>query len=355
MTVMTAKTLCHERERRDWRSAIIFGDLGAILRGRVVYPMTEQFPDLSILQAEASYRAFAQSKPGEAALASPGALADEIKFKRELFSKLKFQYLEQETREKFLRAVLETPPHYVDQQDIDAKAALNQQVKAQLHDLKQNQRLVAAEARALAAEVLELHRQHQGKAAHADAVLAEIDAMEAELAQLAQANPRLSEAVAVAPAQGVASLEDISRGLNATMQHENDALTRLQGEFGLRQELLDSRQRTAARLEAQLAQLERDAQHDATALAPAVTPHQVFAQWLNEMNELWAHTLALPPLTIAVESTGPHTRKIEVSGVAIDVEMAGADCRIVAVHGDVAGDIDYKGYSGLAKLIKSLR
>ncbi|ODV97979.1 hypothetical protein PACTADRAFT_78397 [Pachysolen tannophilus NRRL Y-2460] len=62
-------------------------------------------------------------------------LVDElIKSKKELYSKLKFQYLEQETKEKFLRLLIDNKPAYVEENDLkmiqDENFKLKQDLKA---------------------------------------------------------------------------------------------------------------------------------------------------------------------------------------------------------------------------------
>lgn len=42
----------------------------------------------------------------------------QVSFKKSEFSKLKFQYLEQETKEKFLKKVMDIPPMYASAEDV---------------------------------------------------------------------------------------------------------------------------------------------------------------------------------------------------------------------------------------------
>ena len=51
-------------------------------------------------------------------LSQPKNVAAELKFHKELFSKLKFNYVEQESQEKFLKRVLEIPPLYVSAEEV---------------------------------------------------------------------------------------------------------------------------------------------------------------------------------------------------------------------------------------------
>lgn len=66
----------------------------------------------------------------------PSAISDEIQQLREYGSKLKFQYLEQETRDKFLRHVLMSSTVDVTQAEIDLLQQLNAAAKARLKQIK---------------------------------------------------------------------------------------------------------------------------------------------------------------------------------------------------------------------------
>ncbi|OLL22663.1 Kinetochore protein Sos7 [Neolecta irregularis DAH-3] len=52
-------------------------------------------------------------------LPNPLGVEADLNHFKELFSKLKFSYLEQETKEKYLKALLEDPPQFVDQTGIN--------------------------------------------------------------------------------------------------------------------------------------------------------------------------------------------------------------------------------------------
>ncbi|KAI9813875.1 MAG: hypothetical protein M1832_006087, partial [Thelocarpon impressellum] len=89
-------------------------------------------------------------------LALVQARADEEK---ELFSKLRFSYLEQVTKEKFLRAIVGDPPLVVE-------AAENVELEAQLAEVKAALRVQKAEVAGFVAELerrgRELSRRHEG-------------------------------------------------------------------------------------------------------------------------------------------------------------------------------------------------
>lgn len=67
----------------------------------------------------------------------PRNIDEIILAKKELNSKLKFQYLEQETKEKFMRLIIENKPIYIDQKDSNEIAEENVKLKSGLKAVKQ--------------------------------------------------------------------------------------------------------------------------------------------------------------------------------------------------------------------------
>ncbi|MCJ1366078.1 hypothetical protein MMC16_005203 [Acarospora aff. strigata] len=89
---------------------------------------------------------------------SPASLEADLGHYKELFSKLRFSYLEQVTKEKFLRAIVGDPPLIVDYQE---NVELEQQLvktKVELKTQKEEVRLLVA---ALESRGRELSRRHE--------------------------------------------------------------------------------------------------------------------------------------------------------------------------------------------------
>lgn len=70
-------------------------------------------------------------------LEQPSLVGEEINYQKERLSKLKFQYLEQETKEKFLRYIVEKPDLVVNKEDVSQLEQNNVTVKAYLKTLKE--------------------------------------------------------------------------------------------------------------------------------------------------------------------------------------------------------------------------
>ncbi|MCJ1397617.1 hypothetical protein MMC11_000813 [Xylographa trunciseda] len=77
---------------------------------------------------------------------SPASLAADLGHYKELFSKLRFSYLEQVTKEKFLRAIVGDPPQIIEQQE-------NVELEAQLLDVKADLKMQKADVAAMVEEL----------------------------------------------------------------------------------------------------------------------------------------------------------------------------------------------------------
>ncbi|KAG5944956.1 hypothetical protein E4U59_006595 [Claviceps monticola] len=76
---------------------------------------------------------------------TPSSLEADLAHYTELFAKLRFSYVEQVTKEKFIRAIVGEPPLIVNAQDNLDLERENAQTKAQLKSLKQEMALMVAE------------------------------------------------------------------------------------------------------------------------------------------------------------------------------------------------------------------
>ncbi|OCL06699.1 hypothetical protein AOQ84DRAFT_342949 [Glonium stellatum] len=78
--------------------------------------------------------------------ATPASLEADLIHYKELFSKLRFSYVEQVTKEKFLRAITDNPPLFVEQSE-------NTKLEAQLAEAKAALKTQKAEVAALIAQL----------------------------------------------------------------------------------------------------------------------------------------------------------------------------------------------------------
>ncbi|TPX14862.1 uncharacterized protein E0L32_004971 [Thyridium curvatum] len=118
---------------------------------------------------------------------TPASLEADLAHYRELFAKLRFSYVEQVTKEKFIRAIVGDPPLIVTPQDTVALETQNRTAKSQLKALKAE---VADAVAELERKGRELSRRYEGVRAEAAALRAlpdKIAGLEERIAALRRA------------------------------------------------------------------------------------------------------------------------------------------------------------------------
>ncbi|RKF80662.1 Kinetochore protein Sos7 [Golovinomyces cichoracearum] len=127
---------------------------------------------------------------------TPAALEADLAHYKELFSKLRFSYLEQVTKEKFIRAIVGDPPLVVEQQDnIELEESLADK-KVSLKSLKFEVTELVAELEKRGRELYRKHRDIEQQTLQLQELLPMINSLEANLQSLrdlqnAGSNPHL--------------------------------------------------------------------------------------------------------------------------------------------------------------------
>ncbi|KAH9905378.1 hypothetical protein F4778DRAFT_705624 [Xylariomycetidae sp. FL2044] len=133
---------------------------------------------------------------------TPASLEADLTHYRELFAKLRFSYVEQVTKEKFIRAIVGDPPLIVSPQEnldlekhnLDAKAslkALKTEVADMVRQLEEKGRELSRKYEKIRLETAKLEELPQKIAALEDAV-AELKGAQQASSQLNGANPELN-------------------------------------------------------------------------------------------------------------------------------------------------------------------
>ncbi|MCJ1315954.1 hypothetical protein MMC15_001274 [Xylographa vitiligo] len=174
---------------------------------------------------------------------SPASLAADLGHYKELFSKLRFSYLEQVTKEKFLRAIVGDPPQIIEQQE---NVELEAQLVAVKADLKLQKADVAALVDELEARGRELSRRYENislQTAQLSALPAQISSLQDTLIDLRarqskpSTNPFLTlplPATLEIVTSRQAELDELNRQLKSLQQ----SLPRKTGELELREKEL---------------------------------------------------------------------------------------------------------------------
>ncbi|KAJ4373904.1 hypothetical protein N0V83_002643 [Neocucurbitaria cava] len=122
----------------------------------------------------------------------PAALEADLLHYKELFSKLRFSYVEQVTKEKFLRSITENPPRLVEAPENDEK---EKEILALKASLKERKFEVAEILKQLEEKGKELALRYEGlqlRTQELETLPNEIEGLEASIAQLRQEQTPLS-------------------------------------------------------------------------------------------------------------------------------------------------------------------
>ncbi|KAF2275806.1 uncharacterized protein EI97DRAFT_433749 [Westerdykella ornata] len=116
----------------------------------------------------------------------PSALEADLVHYKELFSKLRFSYVEQVTKEKFLRSVTDNPPHFVEAAENETK---EKEILALKASLKERKREIAELLKQLEENGRALAQRYEGiqlRTTQLETLPSEIENLEAAIEKLKQ-------------------------------------------------------------------------------------------------------------------------------------------------------------------------
>ena len=175
---------------------------------------------------------------------SPASLEADLEHYRELFAKLRFSYVEQVTKEKFIRAIVGDPPLIVTPQENAELEAENAEAKAQLKALKTEVADMVGELEKRGRELTRRYEQVQLETVSLRELPGKVSQLEAGIAELRQAqehdadarpelNMPLAKTAALVDAQKC-KLSDLDRQLEQLsnqVPRKRKELERLQAEL----------------------------------------------------------------------------------------------------------------------------
>lgn len=299
-----------------------------------------------------------ESKPVDVKVSSRPQLIDrDIDFQRENFHNLKLAYLEQETKEKFVRAVVSDPPLVVEQADI---AALESENAAKKHRLQDQKRVCAelqteleAQSRAVCAEWDEL--AGQGKTEESARLVEEMRAMEAELAQLEAQHEALRvpdtaeneslDADLLLPLDGMRSLAADYDSRARTLREAR--LSELDAAVSQRQADLARETQAVAELEAEHARVQQAARETVELrereLRRGLEEREATARWYNHMLALFEAVAGVAAFTVLERNSdsGVDRFGFELQGARFQVSLASSQspCLLSAQVTDPRGRV----------------
>lgn len=279
-----------------------------------------------LASAESIFKSTIESSSSN--LTDPRQIKEEIAFLKEFCSKLKFQYLEQETRDKFLRLLLTEDGHDVSADNLDQIVKENVALKNALKQLKTEMESVLEKSDAMAEEVVSLHRSYNSRRAEVDEALAGVDSLQKELDALLQ-DPDNENHVALFNVKRLIDTEDI--GLNEAISIAETAVTlesqvlseleraveRTKDEHSTKNKFITNLKESLARLQALV---------DQEALRPKkdIDPEQAYAQWLRELNSMIEKFV---PVQVEVESKNDfNVLKVGLTHLKLDRHLNILEC-----------------------------
>lgn len=236
--------------------------------------------------AESLFKSAMESS--SSSLSDPRSIKDELAYLKEFCSKLKFQYLEQETRDKFLRLLFLEDTQEVLVEKLDQIVKDNVSLKSALKQLKSEMMSVLERSEAMTEEVLALSASYDSRKAEVSEALAGVESLQSELDSLLK-DPENENHVTLFNVKRLIDTEDI--GLNeaisiaeSTVAQESQALSDLKLAVARASAETTAQEKLTSSLSEQLEKLQSLVDAESQKPAQDVDPEQEYAQWLRELN-----------------------------------------------------------------------
>ncbi|SGZ50743.1 CIC11C00000002403 [Sungouiella intermedia] len=244
--------------------------------------------DILLSQAENIFRTTIDSSSSN--LSDPRGIGEELAYLKEFCSKLKFQYLEQETRDKFLRLLLIEDNHNVSDEELDRIVKENVELKQALKQLKSEMENVLESSESTAEDVVKLSQAYQSRRTEVDQALADVENLQNELDSLLKV-PENENHVTLFNVKRLIDTEDI--GLDQAIEIaenevvlEKGALSDLTGAIERAQDEVSTKDTFIANLLESLARLQTLVEQEEQKPKQKIEPKQAYAQWLRDLNSM---------------------------------------------------------------------
>lgn len=184
---------------------------------------------------------------------TPASLEADLTHYKELFSKLRFSYLEQVTKEKFLRAIVGDPPLVVGHsENVELEAQLAE-AKAELQKRKEEVRVMVEEMEKMGRELARRYKNIQLQTTQLSTLPDEISNLEATIAAL-----RAKQTLIAAADPSKGSSQNLPLPATLSLLSEREAeLAALNRQLATLQSTLPRKTREAEAIERELSVLER--------------------------------------------------------------------------------------------------
>lgn len=160
-----------------------------------------------------------QFEDSQISLTNPELIDDEISQQKSVFSKLKFIYLEQETRDKFLRRISESDIQDVNQDEVMNMKSVSERSKLGLKELKSNMYIKIGELEELTNNIGQLYENYHDKINDTKSLINEMELLQQEIdSELNGGNQEYNEILKAVP---LTKSVDLSQYITSTDSNLN--------------------------------------------------------------------------------------------------------------------------------------
>lgn len=255
-------------------------------------------------------------------LVNPLRINDEVVYQKDIFSKLKFIYLEQETRDKFLRKISELTIDSIDKNDVKniEQAAMDR--KATFKKLKGELNDQVGTVEQITNEVISLHQELESKLQLTDAIIDEISALEHEVDNIigddAPDHNELLKCMLEREGQNKGNFEDLLAMKDYELNDQYTYLSTLVEEIEERKRHNQSQRLLIENLTSKIAELKVVLTGFKNVDTEQADETQIFGKWCKEMNEIILKFTDLQDVLLSLD----HNNNFHLSVVSPGVETS---------------------------------
>lgn len=249
--------------------------------------------ELSVLSSEDEFKK--RIKAISDTVDHPSLVDEEINYQKERLSKLKFQYIEQETKEKFLRYIVEKPDLLVSKEDISQLEQNNVTVKAYLKTLKETASAKSTDIDKLTEEIINLKEEYDSSYDEVSNMLRETEEIDNHLGRASNnMTKEKEEIIRTFPDLPLdvfdGDREKLVTNANRKLVQGDEELRRTRGDFQSGINERHRKEQTLAELRRLMESLELTIKEEDTKSHP--NEQQYYAQWLSEVKYIFSRLLS---------------------------------------------------------------
>ncbi|KAK6204620.1 uncharacterized protein RJT21DRAFT_117071 [Scheffersomyces amazonensis] len=231
---------------------------------------------------------------------NPKVIEEELAYKKHIFSKLKFLYLEQETRDKFLRRISEISSDELEQLNAsDELKNIEQETidsKVILKELKNTMNERISDLQQLCTTNMDLYNEYTTKNNQTQEVIHHIDQLNTDIDGLLNEfeDKELIDQLSTQETSEDSNIESIRNSKQSMVNDERTRMQDLDTELELSRSTLKSHEQSIQQLQAKLDELQQVADKYTQDHEPQAQVHnqrlvdkyQNYAKWCKEMNDI---------------------------------------------------------------------